>query len=181
MSFELRKQIYANLDSKDTEELLDIWETNDRVEWSDLAFEVLKDILAERVNTLPQQKEPILERDEEETSDDLEDWETKILDSENQPELYDTLEVIGVVRNINKIAKVSIFIYAFVFIISSSPIKQILGGGLSILQEDPFFILSVIQTIFAAGLQTAVVFFSLKALSHILRILMEMEFNSRKR
>lgn len=180
MSSELRKQIYANLNSKDTEELLDIWKTNDRVEWSDLAYEVLKEILTERVNTLPQQNEPIFEKDEEETADNLEDWETKILDSENQPELYDTLEVIDTVRNINKVAKASIFIYAFVFVIDSSPIKLFFGGGMSILQEDPFFILNGIETIFVAVLQIAVVFFSLKALSHILRILMEMEFNSRK-
>ena len=81
MSSDLRKQVYANLNSKDTEELLDIWKTNDRVEWSDLAFEVLEEILSQRVDNLPKQNEPILEYDEEEETDDLEDWEKRFLPS----------------------------------------------------------------------------------------------------
>lgn len=180
MSSDLRKQIYASLNSKDTEELLDIWKTNDRVEWSELAFEVLKEILTERVKTLPEQSEPILEKDEEETADDLEDWESKILDSENQPELYDTLEVIDTVRNINKVAKAVIVIYAISSIVNSYFFAGILKGAISPDGLVPA-LWNLFTTLVVTALQIAIVYFPLKALSHILRILMEMEFNSRKR
>ena len=35
MSDVLRGQIYRNFKSKETDELLEIWKTNDRVEWSE--------------------------------------------------------------------------------------------------------------------------------------------------
>ena len=179
MSSELRKQIYANLNSKDTEELLDIWETNDRVEWSDLAFEVLEEILSQRVDSLPKQNEPILEYDEEEETDDLEDWEAKILDNKNQPELYDTLEAIDTISNINKVAKAVIVIYAVYSIISSYFFESLLTGAIS-----PEMLASALWNLFTTlvvtAVQIAIVYFPLKALSHILRILMEMEFKSRK-
>ena len=178
MSSELRKQIYANLNSKDTEELLDIWETNDRVEWSDLAFEALEEILSQRVDSLPKQNEPILEYDEEEETDDLEDWEAKILDNKNQPELYDTLEVIDTISNINKVAKAVIVIYAVYSIISSYFFESLLTGTIS-----PEMLASALWNLFTTlvvtAVQIAIVYFPLKALSHILRILMEMEFKSR--
>lgn len=180
MSSELRKQVYANLNPKDTEELLDLWKTNDRVEWSDLAFEVLEEILSQRVDNLPKQNEPILEYDEEEETDDLEDWEAKILDSENQPELYDTLEVIDTVSNINKVAKAVIVVYALVNLVGSYFFGAVLKGAISSLDELMPALWSLFTTIVTTALQIAVVYFPLKALSHILRILMEMEFNSRK-
>lgn len=182
MSSDLRKQIYANLNSKDTEELLDIWKTNDRVEWSDLAFEVLEEILSQRVDDLPEQGKPILEKSEEEPADDLEDWEAKILDSENQPELYDTLEVISTVDNINKVAKASIFVYAFVGLVSSYGFQGIILGAVSFTNIEELLpaLWSIFISILNISLQIAIVYFPLKALTYILRILMEMEFNSRK-
>lgn len=181
MNTDLRDQIYRNFKSKDTEELLDIWETNDRQEWSDLAFEVLQEVLTERVGSLPEQNSHILEKNEEESLDDLEEWEARLLDNEDQPQLYDTLEVIDLIENINKVAKAAIVIYIVVYIISSSAIQAIFAGGLSSLDEAPSLIWNLFTVILVTALQIAFVYFPLKALSHILRILMEMEFNSRKR
>lgn len=181
MSSDLRKQVHANLNSKNTDELLDIWKINDRVEWSDLAFEVLEEILIKRVGNLPEQNRPILEhQDEDEKTDDLEDWEAKILDSENQPELYDTLEVIGTVRNINKVAKAVIVIYAIASIVNSYFFAGLLKGAISPDGLAPA-LWNLFTTLVVTALQIAIVYFPLKALSHIIKILMEMEFNSRKR
>jgi hypothetical protein len=177
----LRNQIYSNLNSKGTEELLDIWKTNDRVEWSELAFEVLEEILRQRIDSLPKQNEPIFEYDEEEEIDDLEDWEARILDNENQPELYDTVEVIDTVDNINKVAKAVIVIYALVNLINTYFFGLFLRGMSPSLEESASALWDLFTTIITTILQIAVVYFPLKALSHILRILMEMEFNSRKR
>ena len=180
MSSDLHKQIYANLNSKDTEELLDIWKTNDRAEWSDLAFEILEEILTERVDTLPQQEESMFEKSDEELSDDLEDWQAKLIDSEDQPELYDTLEVIDLADNINKVAKAVIVVYAISGIVNSYFFQGLLNGAISSDGLIPV-LWSLFTTIVMTTLQIAVVYFPLKTLAHILRILAEMEFASRKR
>ena len=48
MNHELRDQIYNNMNLRETDELLEIWQTNDRVEWSETTFEVIKEILKSR-------------------------------------------------------------------------------------------------------------------------------------
>ncbi len=55
MSDDLHDQIYKNFGQKTNDELIAIWQTNDRVEWSALAFNVIREILQERnVEILPQ-------------------------------------------------------------------------------------------------------------------------------
>ena len=61
MSNKLRQQIYNTLNLRETEDLLDIWQTNDRVEWSETAFEVIEEILKQRLEEVPPQEEPIFE------------------------------------------------------------------------------------------------------------------------
>ena len=48
MTNELHKQIYNELNLRETNDLLEIWQTNNRAEWSDIAFEIIKQILTER-------------------------------------------------------------------------------------------------------------------------------------
>ena len=113
MNEELRDHLYRNFNEKDTEELLVIWQANNRVEWSDLAFEAIEDLLEKRIGTLPAQNDPILDYDHENSyneNDGLEEWEAKLLDNENQPELYDTLEVLNLKDNINKVAKAVVIV-----------------------------------------------------------------------
>ncbi len=50
---ELRSQIYNNMQLKTTEELMLILEHDDREEWSELAFEVVKQILVQRTGKHP--------------------------------------------------------------------------------------------------------------------------------
>ena len=56
MSSEFRKQIYSELNLKETDELLEIWHTNDHEEWSDAAFDVVLEILIERLGEVPIQE-----------------------------------------------------------------------------------------------------------------------------
>lgn len=53
----LEDDIRQTLIHKPTEELLHIWTTNDRLEFSDIAFELISEILAERGVELPPQEE----------------------------------------------------------------------------------------------------------------------------
>lgn len=55
MSNDFRKYLYNNLNQKSTEELIEIWQENDREEWSDIAFESIQEILQNRLETLPPQ------------------------------------------------------------------------------------------------------------------------------
>ena len=64
VSEELRKYIYNNLNQKKTDELVEIWQKNDRIEWTDEAFAVIQEILLDRLGELPPQAEPILHKQE---------------------------------------------------------------------------------------------------------------------
>jgi len=181
MSDELRNQIRSNLSLKDTRELLEIWKANDRVERSDAAFEVLREILKERVKEIPPQNEPILEHGEEIIEDNgLERWEAKLLDDENQPELYDTLEVLRLRDNINIVAVGVIVVYILLGLLNFQFVRALLQGTPLSFSETLRSLPNVIFTTLTVGLQIVVTYFPLKALIQILRILMEMEFRSRR-
>jgi len=180
MSDDLRIQIFRNLDLKETDELLDIWKTNDRVEWSDLAFDIMKEVLNKRMGDLPPQNEPILEYQEEKEKD-LEDWEIKLLDNESQPDFYDTLDVISLTNKINKLAIAYVIVSIVSVLVYFRSFQGVFQGILpSFMGGAPSILLSLLVSIFSVGVNVAIVYFALKALAYILRILMEMEFTSRE-
>jgi hypothetical protein len=184
MSDELRQQIHNELNLRETEALLEIWRTNDHEEWSDRAFEVIKEILSERLGEVPLQELPGDEQEKEENLDDdgLDEWEAKVLDDENQPEFYDTLEVITLKDNINKTAKAIIVVYALVNLVNIQGYISLVGSdfvgreGFTLL----IYLIAFVLVCLNAAIGIAVVYFPLKVLIQILRILMEMEFRSRK-
>jgi len=53
------EQIRFRMEEKDTEELLEIWKKNDREEWTEEAFETIREILLARTGSLPTQGEEI--------------------------------------------------------------------------------------------------------------------------
>src|SRR5512138_2937170 len=55
MSDDRRKQIYNNLILQDTEELLEIWQGGDTSQWTPDVFEMIKEILTERLGYVPPQ------------------------------------------------------------------------------------------------------------------------------
>jgi hypothetical protein len=59
MSDDLRDQIYRSLSQKATDELIEIWQANNRTEWTEMAFDAIRDILQERHVDLPPQAEPV--------------------------------------------------------------------------------------------------------------------------
>lgn len=184
MDNELRDQIYNELSLRETEDLLEIWQTNDHEEWSDTAFEVIKEILIKRLGEIPPQEIPGDEQEEGESfqDDELDEWEAKALEDENQPAFYDPLEVITWKDNINKVAKIVILVYALQSLLMFPWFSSLVG---SYFRNRPEFIpliylLAFIFVGLSAVVSIAIVYFPLKALSHILRILMEMEYRSRK-
>ncbi len=55
MDHEFRNQVFKALNLKTTDELIEIWQTNDRTEWSDAAFDVIQEILRNRIGKVPPQ------------------------------------------------------------------------------------------------------------------------------
>ncbi len=55
MKKNLQEQIRQNLNLKETEELLQIWQTECPEEWNDETFAIIKEILTERLNEIPPQ------------------------------------------------------------------------------------------------------------------------------
>ncbi len=180
MNKDLFEQIYANLNIKETEDLLEIWQTNNHNEWSGDAFTAIRKILVERGVEIPEQRDFVTVVDNA-ADEKLEDWEATLLDNEDQPELYDTLDVLSIRDNINVLAKASVIVYGLVGLVST-PIASFAMMGIPIeLNSFVQFGYETFITLVNTGIRIGLTYFPLKALSHILIILVEIEFNSRKR
>jgi hypothetical protein len=119
-------------------------------------------------------------KDFEDKDDDLENWEIKLLDDENQPDFYDTLEVLSLKDNINKVARAVVIVYIAFALINAQLFQRFLFGGFPSKDEISWILWNLFLTLLGTGIDIAIIYFPLKALNQILRILMEMEFNSRK-
>ena len=61
MDTDLPEIMYKSLRKETTDELLKIWKSNNHSQWSDMSFDVIREILQERSVELPPQNEPIFE------------------------------------------------------------------------------------------------------------------------
>ena len=108
------------------------------------------------------------------------EWEDKLLDNDNQPDFYDTVEVLELKDNINTVAKAVVVVNIILGVISLQFLRILpLDDSLSF-QEIEGALWGLFINILVVGLEIVVTYYPLKALIQILRILMEMEFNSRK-
>lgn len=183
MNDKLYRQIYSNFNLKETDELINIWKTNDRVEWSDTAFEVVEDILKERNIEVPAQNEPVYEHTEDDDENlGFSDLELKVIDDENPPDFYDPFGVLNISKNLDYAANAAIVVSLLSFFPGFIQLKSSLD--MFFLNTSFIGIIPIIGsfglTIVGVVLQIIITYFPLKALAQILRILMEMEFKSRK-
>jgi len=182
MNEEDRRTIYNTQNQKTTEELLEIWRTNDRVEWMDEAFEAIEQILKERLGELPPQDEPVLVHDEDDQDESVVE---KVLydgyDPENAPAFYDPWEVLRLEKWINLAAIAGVIASVFTNLLGLNSVRTSILSFLSFSSNSVLisWLLSIFVLIFAIGLQSILVYFPLKALGWVLKILMEMEFRSR--
>lgn len=183
MNDELYRQIYNNMNLKETDELLEIWQTNDRTEWSDTTFKVIEDILQERRAELPNQNESIYEHvdDEDDESLDFSDDELRIIDDENPPDFYDPFDVIKTTKQIEMVAKMMVGLVVIYNLVNYSTSFRIVQGFFIATPNSLIvYLITILMIILNTAISVATIYFSLTALSRILRILMEMEFKSRK-
>jgi len=180
MNKEFRQQIYNELNLRETDDLLDIWQENDRVEWSNDAFEVINEILKARGVEIPQQDQAIYEHNEVRDYDSS-DEELKIIDDENPPDFYDPVEVLRVSKWLDLAVKLVI---GLIVVQNLLNISTSLRMAQSYFVGSKYFLGAYPVTFFIVAVNIAIgillTYFPLKFLSQILRILMEMEFRSRK-
>lgn len=184
MSSDFRKQVYNNLNLKDTDELVEIWKRNDHVEWTETTFSVIQEILQERLDELPPQGEPIIEYVDDDDND-VDESEDKtdfdfIIDGADLPEFYNPYEVLRLETWLHHAAIVAIIASIIYNLLGLQQMQRtVLGFFNNNEMNFVAWLIAIVIYVFAAGLQCILIYFPLKALGSILRILMEMEFNSR--
>ena len=182
MSNDLHQQIYNNLNLKETEELVEIWQKNDHVEWSEDTFSVIHEILQKRLGELPSQDEPIFEYEDTEGENDEDEINFEFLiDDENPPEFYNPHEILRLEKWLRKAAIASIIASVVSSLLELGQMQRIVLSYFMGNMERNFvaWLIAIVIFVFAIGLQSIIIYFPLKALGSILKILMEMEFNSR--
>lgn len=176
MANDLRWHIFQSMDGKPTEELLEIWQANDCSVWSDLAFEVVAEILQQRLGELPVQNEPITVSPE--PSQPAEDFEPV----GDEPEFYRPKEILWLQKQLKW---VSVVFAAGILLVNIISIPSLLGtfsdqipsSSLDSARDAWITILFIIFTLFCA----VIGYLALRWLASILGILMEMEYNSRSK
>ncbi len=183
MSSKFREEIHNSMNLREAEDLLSIWQTNDRNEWSDIAFDVIKEILQQRSVEIPAQSEPSqsIEKEDGDNDDEFTGAEIKIIDDENPPDFYNPFEVLNIVKQIRWAAKAMIVLTIIYNLFVSSRSYYIV---LSFFPQDTGSPLVYLLTFLLVATNTAmsilIIYLPLQALAHLLTVLMEMEFNSRK-
>jgi hypothetical protein len=175
---EFRKQLYNNLNMRETEELTAIYEYNDHYEWDDLTFEVIKEILQKRLNEVPTQGKPVYE---ENKTDEYEYDEEDIV-GVNAPVFYKPKETLWVVAWLNRAAIASLIISFLLNINNLAQTERVVLGtvfGGHLEWEYLAWVFAFINLLLTVGWTFVTVYIPLKALEFILKILMETEFNSR--
>jgi len=187
MSSDLRDQIYNNLNLKDTNELLEIWQENNRGDWSDLAFGVIAEILQRRLAQLPPQDEAIyIHSDPEDNGgadeDEVADPDNKFLDEDNTPVFYKPRDVLFLVNRLQWAALASVVLSVVIFYVQQFQNLQVTYSSF-FLRAPQFAFIGTLLALGFIALEGVVVFLGtylpLRALAVVLNILMEMEFNSR--
>ncbi len=165
---DLQNQIFENFRLKETDELLQIWQENNRDEWSDLAFDVIERILQERGVEIPEQTDPALEQ---ETEEDAQEIEEEPMLATGQPVFYNPQDVLWFIQASSITAWVTLGVYVV------TGLWYLLANA-SRYEDTALFINGIMY--FLVQIITGIISFALlKGVSFTLSLLMEFEFNTR--
>jgi hypothetical protein len=95
MDEDFRNSVFNNLNLLETDDLIEIWQNNNRAEWSDTAFEVVQQILRTRLGQLPQQDEPTYENSEQDMNDESDEKISEIIDLAEDNDINGLVEIIN--------------------------------------------------------------------------------------
>lgn len=175
MSDSLYSQIYNNLNLRPTDELLEIWQKNNRYEWTDSAFEAIQQILAERGEELHPQGFPILESEESDESDISDDeLSERALASTT---FYNPVDALLLIDWLEWTSKAAILVAVVNGIWEAYP--SILAVYKEFSSSDFSHLFRIIIEVGIFAFSGFLIYLFLRAIAYILKILMEFEFNSR--
>jgi hypothetical protein len=169
----LRLSIFQSMQEKDTEELLQIWKKNNRKEWSDQAFEVIHDILSEKLGTVPEQNLPS-NVDVPETKEPVED---EIAEEDDAEEVFHDANVVLRIARLARISSWLVLVLGVALIILRllSDLDNI-RQGLSAFPGQAMY--ALIYGIVANAITWGVNFIFLQAISQALYIFLDIERNT---
>ena len=172
-----REIIHGNLDLLETDELVKHWLKHDENEWMPIAFEVMEGILIERLGELPSQDYQFDEPAPPAQSKMKSLQELNNLMSDNDPVFYEPNKLGVFIRWINRFLYLLIIFSTFQFILYCWPyfraikeVKLTLSFGVDIGLAFVFLAIKIL-----------IFFIVLKTITFVLKVLKEMEFNSRKK
>ncbi len=167
-----QKTIYSNLNRKETNELLNIWTEQNKNEWTEIALEVVKQILLERLGEIPEISQ---------TSLPIKNQRKNIeqINSENPPEFYDPLQVWRLEKSLAIASKIMIGIIVIYSILNYKNTYNLVWPYF---MEDRVMVsaISIFIVVINILVVVCIIYFPMKAFGKILRLLMQMEYNSRR-
>ncbi len=165
------EQIRIRMEQKTTEELLDIWKKNDRGEWTDAAFEVIREILAARIGSLPAQGEDIVDS-EEKVDEALEDEDTYHI-------YEDLVRVSSLARGFSWIClglAVLALVVDIVLLLASVTVENQMGWGWFSLDRVWIPLTSSLPPLLFSGF----LFVALRAIAEGIYVLLDIEDSTRR-
>jgi hypothetical protein len=173
MNKNLRQRIYNNLVIKNDEDLIAIWKKNDRAEWTNTTFDLIEEILLDRLGKLPAQDPPFTAYSKESSCQKYPIGE--------EPVLYSPRKVYRFQKWLDQ-AAIVIIILSIIFNFTDF-YRENIQIRAHYYNDDIWKITAGIITFFFTSCKNGIVcilyFFAFKGLSVLLGILMEMEFASR--
>ncbi len=183
MSDSLRTSLYSRFNQRDTDELLSIWQENNRGDWSDLAFDVLREILQERLGEVPPQSEPTFERAAPDDAGDVsQERIDQLLADEEAPVFYNPREVLGLAKWLKRVAigMVGVTIMASLVYLPSAYESLRSFSPMDSFPKTLVWGLTLLLVGGPTALQCALYYWGFRWLAFVLKMLMEMEFTSRE-
>lgn len=172
--------VYGNLNLLETDDLISHWQKHDEEEWTPVAFDVMEKILIERLGELPAEVENVEPENkiEKETLEEKSNLftELKTLIKDSDPVFYDPEKVTLLVKWIFRSINIMILLYAIRFLFTNF---WLFSGLFSENYDRSGLLISLVGNLIGLILTCLLVFFSYKALGYGLKVLKEMEINSR--
>ena len=184
-------QINEKMRLKTTYELLDIWEDNDRSQWSDEAFQVIHDILIERTGSVPEQDKWPRRKEAadypadypaDNTADNTASYPTEdtlgVADEEDEQDTYHRPDQVLRIAAVANVFSWIVLGWAVIIFLSQLPgnIQSTggIGGFLTGLVTPAAY--TLINIIITGGVN----FFIQQAISHGLKLLMDIDEDIRQ-
>ena len=166
MSEAMREVIYNNLKLRETEDLLEIWTKKEQGEWTDLAIEVVGELLQERLGYLPPAG----------------GGSTSEPENVSLPVFYERSQVLWLEKRLYQVAVGSIVLSFVSGLLGLPKTQQIILSFFAMNEEmrAVSWIIAFVLYIVISSMWAAMMYFFVRAVGNILRILMEMERNSRR-